>query len=124
MPIWSCIDAYLKNVHLLCVRKWEFSKEAILQERIDQKEARLHGESDEASGSPKILANLLGDEEGIFCKTTAKVIRWLGLRGIYPKRLRTIMIIDGADAYPVNTVKREWESRVLSLVCMGGITDS
>ena len=76
------------------------SNRAVRTERIEQKVAWFHGDSDEVSGSPKILANLREDGEVISRKTVAKVMRQLGLRGICPKRWRTTTVLDGADTYP------------------------
>ena len=56
------------------------------QERIEQKVSWFHGESDEVSGSPRILADLRADGEIISRKTVAATMRRLGLRGICPKR--------------------------------------
>ena len=55
------------------------SKQTIQRERIEQKVARFPGDSDEVSGSPKILADLLNDGEIISSETVAKVVRvaWL-----------------------------------------------
>ena len=98
------------------------SKRAVRQERIEQKVAWFHGDSDEVSGSPKILADLRSDGETISRKTVAKVMRRLGLKGICPKRWRTTTVIDGADAYPVDSVKREWDTGALNQVWVGDIT--
>ena len=104
--------------------KREPSKRVIRQERIEQKVAWFHGESDEVSGSPKILADLREDGEIISRKTVAKVMRGLGLRGICPKRWRTTTIIDHADTYPVDAVKRQWDTGELNQVWVGDITYS
>lgn len=98
------------------------SNRAIRMERIEQKVAWFHGDSDEVSGSPKILADLREDGEVISRKTVAKVMRRLGLRGICPKRWRTTTVLDGADTYPVDAVKREWDTGVLNQVWVGDIT--
>ena len=102
--------------------KREPSARAIRQERIEQKVAWFHGESDEVSGSPKILADLREDGETISRKTVAKAMRRLGLRGICPKRWRTTTVVDGADAYPVDAVKRQWDTGSLNQVWVGDIT--
>ena len=60
------------------------SRQAIRQERIEQKISWFHGASDEVSGSPRILADLRDDGETISRKTVAKAMRRLGLRGICP----------------------------------------
>ena len=65
-------------------------------------------------GRAKILADLRDDGEIISRKTVAKVTRRLGLRGICPKRWRTTTIIDRADAYPVDAVKRQWDTGELN----------
>jgi hypothetical protein len=98
------------------------SKRAVRAERIEQKVAWFHGESDEVSGSPKILADLRGDGEIISAKTVAKTMRKLGLRGVCPKKWRTTTIIDHADAYPVDTANRVWDTGVLNAVWVGDIT--
>src|SRR5450756_554353 len=54
------------------------SKRAIRAERIEAKVAWFHGDSDEVSGSPRILADLRGDGEVISRKTVAKTMRKLG----------------------------------------------
>ena len=100
------------------------SPRALRQERIEQKVIWFHGEFDEVSGSPKILADLRDDGEVISRKTVAKVMRRLGLRGICPKRWRTTTVIDRADAYPVDAVKRNWDAGALNQVWVGDITYS
>lgn len=94
------------------------SPRAVRQERIEQKVAWFHGESDEVAGSPRILADLRDDGETISRKTVAKPMRRLGLRGICPKRWRTTTVIDAAGAYPVDAVKREWDTGELNQVWM------
>ena len=61
------------------------SKRAVRAERIEAKVAWFHGESDEVSGAPRILADLREDGEMISRKTVAKTMRKLGLRGICPR---------------------------------------
>ena len=98
------------------------SSRAVRTERIEQKVAWFHGDSDEVSGSPKILADLREDGEVISRKTVAKVMRQLGLRGICPKRWRTTTVLDGADTYPADAVKRQWDTGALNQVWVGDIT--
>ena len=102
--------------------KREPSKRAVRNERIEQKVTWFHGESDEVSGSPKILADLREDGEKISRKTVAKVMRKLGLKGICPKKWKTTTIIDHADAYPADAVKRQWDTGALNQVWVGDIT--
>ena len=102
--------------------KREPSKRSIRQIEIEQKVAWFHGESDEVSGSPKILADLRDDGETISRKTVAKVMRKLGLKGVCPKRWKTTTVIDHADAYPVDAAKRQWDTGVLNRVWVGDIT--
>ena len=102
--------------------KREPSKRAVRNERIEQKVTWFHGESDEVSGSPKILADLREDGETISRKTVAKVMRKLGLKGICPKKWKTTTIIDHADAYPADAVKRQWDTGALNQVWVGDIT--
>ena len=98
------------------------SDRALRQVRIEQKVSWFHGDSDEVSGSPKILADLRSDGEVISRKTVAKTMRRLGLRGICPRRWRITTVIDRADAYPVDAVKREWDTGELNQVWVGDIT--
>jgi putative transposase len=79
-------------------------------ERIDANIVWFHGESDEVSGSPRILADLRADGEVISGTTVATAMRRLGLRGICPRRRRTTTIVDDADAYPADAAKRVWDT--------------
>ena len=90
------------------------SLRAVRTERIEQEVAWFHGESDEVSGAPKILADLRDDGETISRKTVAKAMRRLGLRGICPKRWKTTTVTDNADTYPVDAVKRQWDTGALN----------
>ncbi len=98
------------------------SKQAVRRERIEQKVAWFHGESDEVSGAPRILADLREDGEVISRKTVAKAMRRLGLRGICPRRWRTTTIVDHADAYPADQAQRAWDTGVLNGIWVGDIT--
>jgi putative transposase len=98
------------------------SKQAVRRERIEQKVSWFHGESDEVSGAPKILADLRDDGEVISRKTVAKTMRRLGLRGICPRRWKTTTIVDHADAYPADQAKRAWDTGELNRIWVGDIT--
>ena len=98
------------------------SKRAVRAERIEQKIGWFHGESDEVSGSPRILVDLREDGEIISRKTVAKSMRRLGLRGICPKKWRTTTIVDHADAYPSDAARRAWDTGTLNAVWVGDIT--
>jgi transposase InsO family protein len=100
----------------------EPSPRALRAERIEAKIGWFHGESDEVSGSPRVLADLREDGEVISRKTVAKTMRRLGLRGICPKRWRTTTVIDHADAYPPDAVARVWDTGVLNRVWVGDVT--
>ena len=82
------------------------SKREVRAERIEAKIAWFHGESDEVSGAPRILADLRGDGEIISRKTVAKTMRKLGLQGICPRRWRTTTVRDAGDTYPPDAAKR------------------
>jgi hypothetical protein len=84
--------------------------------------AWFYGESDEVSGSPKILMDLREDGEVISRKTVAKVMAKLGLKGVCPKRWKTTTIIDRADAYPVDVVQRRFDVGALNQVWVGDIS--
>jgi putative transposase len=98
------------------------SRRAVRAERIEAKIAWFHGESDEVSGSPRILADLREDGETISRKTVAKAMRRLGLRGICPKRWRTTTVVDHADAYPADAAQRRWDTGALNALWVGDIT--
>ena len=89
---------------------------------IDQKVAFFHGDSDEVYGAPRILADLRADGEVVSRKTVAATMRRLGLAGICPKKWKTATIIDHADAYPVDAVKRKWDTGALNQVWVGDST--
>ncbi|NJC24473.1 hypothetical protein BJ994_003549 [Arthrobacter pigmenti] len=97
------------------------SRRAVRQERIEQKVAWLHGESDEVSGAPMILVDLREDGEIISRKTVVRTMRCLGSRGIFPKRWRTTTIIDHADAYPADAAIRQWDTGALNHIWVGDI---
>ena len=73
-------------------------------------------------GSPRILADLRADGEIISRKTVATTMKRLGLAGICPKKWKTTTIIDYADAYPVDAVKRQWDTGALNQVWVVDIT--
>ncbi|WP_104131179.1 DDE-type integrase/transposase/recombinase [Cryobacterium sp. M91] len=99
---------------------------AIRREHIEQKVAFFHGDSDEGYGAPRILVDLRADGEVISRKTVARTMKRLGLAGICPKKWTTttiiIIIINHADAYPVDAVKRQWDTGALNQVWAGDIT--
>lgn len=98
------------------------SMQAVRRERIEQKVLWFHGESDEVSGSPRILVDLREDGERISRKTVAKTMRKLGLRGICPKKWRITTVTDSADTYPVDAVNRTWDTGTLNTVWVGDIS--
>ncbi len=98
------------------------SKRAVRAEKIEAKIAWFHGESDEVSGSPRILADLREDGEVISRKTVAKAMRKLGLRGICPRQWRTTTVREGGDTYPPDVAQRQWDTGVLNAVWVGDIT--
>jgi putative transposase len=95
------------------------SPRAVRTERIEQKIAWFHGDSDEVSGAPRILVDLREDGETISRKTVAKAMRRLGLRGICPKRWKTTTITSASDTYPVDAAKRTWDTGVLNRIWIG-----
>ena len=98
------------------------SPRAVRQERIEAKISWFHGESDEVSGSPKLLVDLREDGEVISRKTVAKTMRKLGLRGVCPKRWKTTTVRDRADSYPADSAKRSWDTGTLNRIWVGDIT--
>ena len=98
------------------------SARALRAERIDAKIAWFHGESDEVSGSPRIVVDLREDGEVISRKTVATAMRRLGLRGICPTRWRTTTITDTQDSYPPDAVTRVWDTGMVNRVWVGDIT--
>jgi putative transposase len=98
------------------------SLRAVRAERIESKVGWFHGESDEVSGSPRILADLREDGETISRKTVAKTMRKLGLRGICPRRWRTTTRRVAGDTYPPDVANRQWDTGVLDAIWVGDIT--
>jgi putative transposase len=98
------------------------SQRAVRAERIEAKVDWFHGESDEVSGSPRILADLREDGETISRKTVAKTMRKLGLRGICPRRWRTTTQRGAGDTYPPDVAKRQWDTGVLDGIWVGDVT--
>ncbi|WP_420893269.1 IS3 family transposase [Rathayibacter rathayi] len=98
------------------------SPRALRREVIEGKVAAFHAASDDVYGSPRILADLRADGEIVSRKTVAAAMRRLGLRGVFPRRWRTTTITDREDAYPVDAVKREWDTGALNQVWVGDIT--
>jgi putative transposase len=98
------------------------SARAMRAERIEAKIAWFHGESDEVSGSPRIVVDLREDGEVISRKTVATAMRRLGLRGISPTRWRTTTITDTQDSYPPDAVTRVWDTGMVNRVWVGDIT--
>jgi hypothetical protein len=79
-------------------------------------EEQLHGHPDGPAAG--------GVEDGkvISRKTVVKGMRQLDLRGICPRRWRPTTVIDGADIYPADAVKRQWNTGTLNQVWAGDIT--
>ena len=98
------------------------SPRALRHERLEAKVAWFYGESDEVSGSPKILMDLREGGEVISRKTVAKVMAKLGLRGVCPKRWKKTTIRNGDDAYPADVVQRRWDTGALNQVWVGAIS--
>ena len=95
------------------------SGRAVRTGRIEQKEVWFLGDSDRVSGAPKILADLREDGETISRKTVATVMPPLGLQDVCAKRWRTTTVINRADVYPVDAVKRKWNTGALNQVGVG-----
>jgi len=98
------------------------SPAALRRVHIEQKVAFSHGASDEVYGAPRILADLRADGEIISRKTVATTMRRLGLAGICPKRWKSTTVIDRADSYPLDAVRRQWDTGALNQVWVGDIT--
>ena len=47
-------------------------------------------------------------------KTVAATMKRMGLPGICPKKRKTTTIVDQANAYPVDAVKRKWGTGALN----------
>ena len=102
--------------------KREPSPRAVRTDRIEQKVRWFHGASDEVSGAPRILVDLREDGEIVSRKTVAKTMRSLGLVGISPKRWKTTTVKGDQDTYPMDLVKRSWDTGALNQVWVSDIT--
>ncbi|TFD69488.1 DDE-type integrase/transposase/recombinase, partial [Cryobacterium ruanii] len=89
---------------------------------MGEHEQRVACDSDEIYGSPRILADLRADGEIISSKTVATTMRRLGLVDISPKRWRTTTVSQAEDAYPVDAVKRQWDTGALNRASVDDIT--
>jgi transposase InsO family protein len=98
------------------------SPRAVRRLVIEAKVARSHEASDEVYGSPRVLADLRAGGEKISRKTVAATMNRLHLVGVSPRKWKTTTLRDALDSYPVDAVKRTWDTGALNVVWVGDIT--
>ena len=98
------------------------SERALHREVIEQKITGFHDDCDELYGAPRILVDLRDDGEIISRKTVANTTRRPCLAGISLRKWKTTTVIDHADVYPVDMVKRQLDTGELNRVWVSRIT--
>ena len=84
---------------------------ALRRAGLDAKVAAFHAASDQAYGSPRILADLREEGERVSRKTVAASMRRQGLQGISPRQFTPITTVSNASsAVPADLVNRKWDT--------------
>ena len=55
-------------------------------------------------------------------KTVGKIMRSLGLKGVFPRRFQTTTLRDNADACPDDLAQRNWDKGEINRLWVGDIT--
>jgi putative transposase len=99
------------------------SAAALRRAGLDAKIAAFHAASDEAYGSPRILADLREEGERVSRKTVAASMRRQGLQGISPRQFTPITTVpDASSAVPADLVNRKWDTGQLDRIWTSDIT--
>ena len=76
------------------------SKQEERREDLAEKITQSHAASNGVYGAPRVRADLRGEGVKVSKKTVAKIMRNLGLKGVFPRRFKTTTLRDNADTYP------------------------
>lgn len=98
------------------------SKQEERQEELAKKITQSHTASDGVYGSPRVHADLQAQGEKVSRKTVAKIMRDLGLKGVFPRRYQTTTLRDNADTYPEDLAQRQWDKGQINQLWVGDIT--
>ena len=67
-------------------------------------------------------ADLRAEGVKVSKKTVAKIMRNLGLKGVFPRRFKTTTLRNNADTYPEDLAQRNWDKGEVNQVWVGDIT--
>lgn len=99
------------------------SKRARTQRDLDAKVRRVHADSDDVYGAPRVQAGLAREGVCVDEKTVAASMRRQGLAGISPRRFRPVTTLPGVETYHIpDLVKRVWDQGELDTVWISDIT--
>ena len=98
------------------------SKQEERREDLAEKITQSHAASNGVYGAPRVRADLRGEGVKVSKKTVAKIMRNLGLKGVFPRRFKTTTLRDNADTYPEDLAGRQWDKGEVNQVWVGDIT--
>ena len=98
------------------------SKQEERREDLAEKITQSHAASNGVYGAPRVRADLRGEGVKVSKKTVAKIMRNLGLKGVFPRRFKTTTLRDNADTYPEDLAQRNWDKGEVNQVWVGDIT--
>ncbi len=93
------------------------------QRALDADVARVHAESDDVYGAPRVQAQLARQAVTVNEKTVAKSMRRQGLEGISPRKFRPVTTLPGTRTHRIpDRVDRVWDQGVVDAVWISDIT--
>ena len=93
------------------------------QRSLDADVARVHAESDDVYGAPRVQAQLGRQGVAVNEKTVAKSMRRQGLEGISPRKFRPVTTLPGTKTHRIpDLVERVWDRGALDAVWISDIT--
>ncbi|SMX91198.1 Integrase core domain-containing protein, partial [Brevibacterium antiquum] len=99
------------------------SKRARAQRDLDAQVRRVHTDSDDVYGAPRVTAELARDGRCVDEKTVAASMRRQGLEGVSPRKFQPVTTLPGVDTYHIpDLVKRVWDQGDLDAVWISDIT--
>ena len=98
-------------------------RQARARRELDAKVRRVHMESDEVYGAPRVTAQLGREGTGVNEKTVAASMRRQGLEGVSPRRFRPVTTIPGVATHHIpDLVNRKWDQGRINAVWITDIT--
>ena len=98
------------------------SKQEERREDLAEKITQSHAASNGVYGAPRVRADLRAEGVEVSKKTVAKIMRNLGLKGVFPRRFQTTTLRDNADTYPEDLAGRQWDKGEVNQLWVGDIT--